>query len=277
MDEIARYNKERWEELAGANVVFSRPLLDLDARKAKDLVDPQGVMGCARGKNVLCLAASGGQQSPAFGLLGANVTVLDLSETQLERDRAAAAHYGLAVRTIQGDMRDLSCFDKGEFDIVWQAYSVNFVPDAVAVMREVARVLRPGGLYRLDCHTPFYAGLAESDWDGTGYPLYRPYVDGEEIQYDDGYWDVPQEDGTSRRILEPRAFRHALGTIVNGLAGEGFVILGLWEDVGEDPDAEPGSWDHFMAVAPPWFTVWTAYRPGLLDGIRSGELSGSTP
>ena len=276
MDEIAKYNKERWDELSGVNVVFSSPFLDLDARKAKDVVDPQGVMGSVQGKNVLCLAASGGQQSPAFGLLGANVTVLDLSETQLERDREAAAHYGLAIRTVQGDMRDLSCFGEGEYDVVWQAYGVNFIPDAVRVMREVARVLRPRGLYRLDCHTSFYAGLAEGDWDGKGYPLNRPYVDGEGIQYGDPYWDVSQRDGSSRRILGPREFRHTLGTIVNGLAGEGFVILGLWEDVGDDPDAEPGSWDHFTTVAPPWFTVWTVYRPGFLDGIRPGEQAGGT-
>jgi hypothetical protein len=32
MDDIARYNKERWEELAKANVIFSRPWLDLDKK-----------------------------------------------------------------------------------------------------------------------------------------------------------------------------------------------------------------------------------------------------
>ena len=39
---------------------------------------------------------------------GSNVTVLDLSETQLERDRLAASHYGHSIVTEQGDMRDLS-------------------------------------------------------------------------------------------------------------------------------------------------------------------------
>ena len=39
------------------------------------------------GKGVLCLAGGGGQQSAAFALLGAKVTVLDFSETQLERDK----------------------------------------------------------------------------------------------------------------------------------------------------------------------------------------------
>jgi 2-polyprenyl-3-methyl-5-hydroxy-6-metoxy-1,4-benzoquinol methylase len=48
-----------------------------------------------KGKDVLCLASSGGQQSAAFGVLGANVTVFDLSENMLKKDVATAKHYGI--------------------------------------------------------------------------------------------------------------------------------------------------------------------------------------
>ena len=117
MDEIARYNKDRWEELAEANVEFSRPYLDLDPPRARECVDPHGMIGEVDGKDVLCLASGGGQQSAAFGVLGANVTVLDLSETQLQRDRQAAAHHGRRIETVQGDMRDLSRFGDASFDV----------------------------------------------------------------------------------------------------------------------------------------------------------------
>jgi len=103
MDELAQYNKARWEELAQSNVPYSRPWLDLDESSARTRVDPHGMLKDVAGKEVLCLAAGGGQQSAAFGLLGARVTVLDLSETQLERDRMAAKHYGLQIQTVQGD------------------------------------------------------------------------------------------------------------------------------------------------------------------------------
>ena len=39
MDEIASYNKERWEELARGNVTFSRPALDLDPASAREMVE----------------------------------------------------------------------------------------------------------------------------------------------------------------------------------------------------------------------------------------------
>ena len=261
LDELARHNKERWEALAQANVEYSRPFLDLDAESARRAVDRLGILGDVRGKDVLCLAGGGGQQSAAFGLLGANVTVLDLSETQLQRDREAAAHYGVQVTALQGDMRDLSRFGEGSFDVVWHAYSINFVPEARPVFRQVARVLRPGGFYRIQFANPFVAGLDERDWNGQGYPLRLPYVDGAELWEDDPYWDVDDGDGASQRIEGPREFRHTLSTVVNGLAELGFVILGMREETGDEEGAEPGTWEHFKAIAPPWLTFWAAYRP----------------
>ena len=87
-----------------------------------------------RGKSVLCLAGGDGQQSAAFGLLGAKVSVVDFSEAQLEKDREVAVHYGLVIDTVEGDMRDLSHFADDSFDVVYHSYSINFVPDADTVL-----------------------------------------------------------------------------------------------------------------------------------------------
>lgn len=83
-----------------------------------------------------------------FALLGADVTVFDLSETQLDRDREAAAHYRYSVRIEQRDMRDPARFGNDRFDLAWHPYASNFVPKAPSVLAEVARVVRPGGLYQ---------------------------------------------------------------------------------------------------------------------------------
>jgi SAM-dependent methyltransferase len=264
MDDLARYNKERWEELARADIEFSRPALDLDAASARRMLDPHGLLGGVEGKSVLCLASGGGQQSAAFGILGADVTVFDLSETQLERDREAAAHHGHTVKTVQGDMRDLSRLAGGAFDVVWHAHSIKFVPEVRSVFREVARVLRPGGLYQVDCPNPFIAGVDESDWNGEGYPLKLPYVDGAEVLSADGRWEVWDRDGNRLMVEGPKEFRHSLSTLVNGLVGNGFQILGLWEDLGGDADAAPGTWEHFKRVAPPGFSLWGRYLPEVL-------------
>jgi SAM-dependent methyltransferase len=189
------------------------------------------------------------------------VTVLDFAETQLERDRQAAAHYGLDVRALQGDMRDLSCFPDDSFDVVWHGHSLAFIPDPRRVFAEVARVLKPGGLYYVHFNNPAYHGMTCEEW-GNAYPMRLPYVDGAEVQYRDPYWSIRDEDGRERRVRGPREFRHALGTVVNGLIERDFVILGLWEDFdAADPDGAPGSWGHFCSVAPPYLELWAAYRP----------------
>ena len=42
MDEVARYNMGRWNELAQAGIQYTIPYLDLDERSARELVDREG-------------------------------------------------------------------------------------------------------------------------------------------------------------------------------------------------------------------------------------------
>jgi hypothetical protein len=30
----------------------------------------------------------------------------------------------------------------------------------------------------------------------------------------------------------------------------------MWEVESAETDPKPGSWEHFMAVAPPWLRIW---------------------
>ena len=188
MDEIAEYNRARWKALVEADALFTRPNLNLDADSARQMIDADGKLGYVAGKDVLCLACGGGQQSAAFALLGANVTVFDISDEQLERDKKAAKHYSFEIKTEQGDMRDLSRFEKASFDIVYHGYSINFVPDAVEVFRQIARVLRGGGIYHFSFANPFIMGVEQKDWNGEGYVLKEPYIGGARLSYDDQDW-----------------------------------------------------------------------------------------
>jgi len=106
---------------------------------------PREWFGTVEGARVLCLASGGGQQGPILAAAGARVTVLDGSPRQLERDRLVASRDGLELETVEGDMRDLSGFGDGVFDLVVFPVAHVFVPDVRPVWREVARVLRPGG------------------------------------------------------------------------------------------------------------------------------------
>ena len=262
MDSIIRDNRERWDELARANVMHSQPYLDYTYEEAAEDVYQHNILKDVKDQKVLCLASGGGQNSVAFALLGADVTVLDLSEVQLSKDREAALHYGFQVETVQGDMRDLSVFPDNRFDIVWQPYSLNYSPEVEPVFAEVARVLRPGGVYHVVFANPFTQALHDT-WNGTAYLLSRPYIDGEDMSRYDPHWGVPQADGSTVTVERPHEFRHNLSTVMNSMAKNGFVFLHLQEWIRPDENPEPGSWPHFTQTAPPWFdSFWRLSEHG---------------
>lgn len=186
-----------------------------------DRIMTEGVQG----ENVLCLAGGGGQQSAVFSLLGANVTVLDLTPEQLEADQVAARHYGYEVTTIQGDMRDLSELPPSHFARVYQPISTLFVPDLREVYSGVARVLKPGGLYFADYAVPLLYIAENNGWDGDGYALRitEPYIRGAILETEEG--KINFSHGTSCS-----EFHHLLSDIINGLIVENLKIRGVWEN-----------------------------------------------
>ena len=266
MDELSSFNRERWNGLARAGVLYSRPKLELDEASAREMVDETGLLGDVRDKRVLVLAGGGGQQSAALGLLGALVTVVDLSDEQLRKDRIAAEHYGLSPVLLQGDMRDLSRFSEDSFDIVFQPFSINFVPEVRPVFAGVARVLKAGGLYHVQWHNPYTQTFNPDDYDPVrGYSSNSIYRDGEVdvvAIYGTDTWGVEGEDGSKIEVPGPREFRHTMPTFINGLIACGFEILAFSEHTTWEEDPEPGSWEHFKAVSPPYLAFWTRRRAG---------------
>lgn len=105
--------------------------------------------------------------------------------------------------------------------------------------------------------TPFANGVGTWDWNGEGYLLRRPYVDVAETTLEDEPWVNRPGPAQTAPIPGPREYRHTLGTVLNGLIELDFVLLHLSDrrDFCPDPDAPPGTWDHFTAYVPPWLAV----------------------
>ena len=107
-----------------------------------------------KGQKILCLASGGGQQGPILAAAGAEVTVFDYSRGQLDKDRSVAMRDGLEIRTVQGNMQDLSAFEDGSFDMIVHPWSNSYVDDIRPVWRECARVLKKGGTLIAGFGTP---------------------------------------------------------------------------------------------------------------------------
>ena len=107
---------------------------------------PHSWFGELKGKKVLGLASGGGQQAPIFAALGAEVTVLDYSEKQLESERLVAAREGYAVDVVRADMTKPLPFADGSFDLVFHPVSNCYVEQVKPIFKECFRVLKPGGV-----------------------------------------------------------------------------------------------------------------------------------
>lgn len=239
-DEVAIANEKHWDRMVEEGCGFTIPWLDLDPDVIRQyakgeletiseqlaIMTPPNILTDVEGKDVLCLSAGGGQQSAVFGLLGANVTVVDLTKGQLEGDKKAAEHYGYEITTIQSDMRDLSCLDADSFDIVYGTATC-YVPDTKQVYSEVARVLRQNGIFRVDFGQPAIHFIG---WDGKDYRITEPYC--QKINR--------REDGAIE-------FRHYMDDIFNGLIEVDLSIrqvVDLSRNKKPDTQATPGTWVH---------------------------------
>ncbi|TMD60727.1 MAG: class I SAM-dependent methyltransferase [Chloroflexi bacterium] len=258
-DRVVEHNRRMWDRLAKAGIPYTRPLgrPPRSREGMRRFIDPRGRLRAVTlaGARVLALAAGGGWDPVVFAKLGAAVTLLDISTRQLRTVRELAKREGVRMRFVQGDMRDLSRFEAGSFDLVWHCHSLVFVRQAARVIREVARVLAPGGIYVLSTMHPTTLRLYGTYRDGGWRPRTSYFDDSAVPHYtvEDATWDF----GETKVYAPTIEFGHTFETIINALSGADLVTEGLWEFSPNppDPEAAPGSDDHLETLFPAFIEV----------------------
>ena len=113
-------------------------------------------VGCGTGASAL----------PAAQVVGKSgfVVAVDLAARLLERARAKAMTAGLAnVEFRLADMTALE-YPDGNFDAVVSVFSIFFVPDMEGLVRELWRMVRPGGKLAVTTWGPRFCEPAYSRW-----------------------------------------------------------------------------------------------------------------
>ncbi|MCC7175397.1 MAG: class I SAM-dependent methyltransferase [Bryobacterales bacterium] len=101
--------------------------------------------GNPSGRSVLDVGCGDGAYSIRAALAGGNAVGLDRSRPMLDAARTESASTGVPVDWCQGHAQALP-FRDGAFDLVLAVTVLCTVPEPVAALREISRVLRPGGI-----------------------------------------------------------------------------------------------------------------------------------
>lgn len=189
--------------LAGAGEwpTLRRLLPDFDGRDVLDL-------GCGYGWHCAYAAEHG-----ARSVLG-----IDLSEKMLavaQRDHAAP---GIAYRRLAIEDAD---FAADSFDVVLSSLALHYVADLDALVRRIARWLRPGGVFVFSCEHPVFTAEGTQDWyrDAQGSILHFPV---------DHYFceGARQAVFLGERMTK---YHRTLTSYVGALLENGFALTGLAE------------------------------------------------
>ncbi len=235
---VREYNCYAWDRQVDKHNPFTLPVTAEVIRAAREgefsvlltetIPAPRDWFPPFKELDLLGLASGGGQQGPVFAALGANVTIFDNSPAQLERDHMVAEREGLTLRTVEGDMRDLSIFANESFDLIFHPVSNVFCPEVRPVWREAYRVLRHGGLLLAGFANPiYYIFGTHIDEQSTLQARFSiPYSDLEGMDPED--LEACIEDGT------PLEFGHSLTDQIGGQTDAGFAITGFYEDICPD-------------------------------------------
>lgn len=214
-----------WCDPVGTDVIAAARRGDWSVILTPNKSVPRNWFGEIAGARLLCLAGSGGQQAPVLAAAGARVTVLDISSEQLAKDAMVAQRDGLEIQTIQGDMSHLSDHVSDEFDIIFHPASNLFVADIIAVWRQCANILRPGGRLLTGFMNPDFWMFDHDEIDAGG-----PLLVQHRIPFSAAA-DLPPEQVQSR-ITKKEAFEfsHSLELQIGGQIEAGFQIAGFYED-----------------------------------------------
>ena len=239
-------NEKSWDYLSHVGYYWTIPISHEDYIKAaggdytfyltpSKAVPKDWLPQSFKGIRVLCLASGGGQQGPVFAALGAETTVFDLSQKQLESEQVVAKREGIIINTVKGDMTERLPFSNDSYDLIFHPVSNCYVEDIYHVWNECFRILKKGGalLAGFLTETGFLFGFDPSMKVINKMP-YNPLK------------GLNNEEVAERvRNTEGFMFSHTLEEQIGGQIKAGLTLMDLYDDR-ERPDEDCGIFAEYM-------------------------------
>lgn len=231
--DVNEFNRTAWNLNSKMNIRWSTPVSEDEVKNAK-LGDyeinlgpfkklPSSEIQDYRNKRVLLLAGGGGQQGPILAAAGFDITIVDISDEQITKDKLVANNFNLDLKTIVTSADDLSMIRDESFELILNPLSNLFFENLDSVWNECSRVLVPGGEILYSFMNPLcflFDKLKQNK--GEYYLKYSlPYSDHTSLSLDEQKMFIGAET--------PLEFSHSLESQINGLLMKGFQVVEIRE------------------------------------------------
>lgn len=195
------------------------------------------LMGPVAGLDVLDAGCGPGLYAEELVRRGARVTGIDGSKAMVELARARLGDR--ATLRVHDLARPLAWAPDGGFDLVVMALVIHHVDDRVALLRELHRVLKPGGHLVMSTHHPM------EDW----------------LRLGGSYFDVEPVEEVWRDDWEVRFWRLPLTETCAEIAAAGFLIERIVEPRPTEELARRFPEVHAKLAERPGFVLFRMLRP----------------
>ena len=253
--ETTAANRAWWDAEAGAYQALHGDFLG----DADFVWCPEGLresevrlLGEVSGRGILEVGCGAGQCGRWLRTQGAHAVGVDLSLAQLRHSRVLDERSGTPLPVVAGDALALP-FPDATFDLACSAYgAVPFVADSAALMREVARVLRPGGRWVFATTHPLRWALPDDPGE-AGLTVRFSYFD--RTPY------VEQDESGSASYVE---HHRTLSDRVRDIVGAGLVLSDLVEpEWPADHQRVWGGWSPTRGRLVPGTSIFICDKPAV--------------
>ncbi|EDX67340.1 class I SAM-dependent methyltransferase [Bacillus cereus] len=216
---------EAWTNRHGAPADYAKKLIEDPLREVDHYLP---YIQSPKGKRIINLLGSKGNKAVSLALLGADVTVVDISASNAKYANELADAADVSIEYVVSDVLHVQLSES--FDIVLLELGVlHYFLDLKPLFQKIATLLKRDGTLILRDYHPVYTKLL-----GVDHPSFRAngnYFD-EGLIEDDVAYSILLTEAQKESLPKTTIRRWTLGEIISTLAGEHFKIEKLVEEHG---------------------------------------------